>query len=118
MVSPLQVKHAGMLKTLGVIMNSNSILTESGRNKSLSEEKTKKPMAKSITHKIDDIPASVFLGLAAGAVALSIGLAVNRKKSWALVVGQWVPSILLLGIYNKAAKIQASEKSEHKSLLH
>jgi hypothetical protein len=94
---------------------TNSILTESGRNKSMSEGK----VTKAIEKQTSKIPSSVFLALAGGAVALSIGLAMNkRKKSWAIVVGQWVPSILLLGIYDKIVKTHGSEKTERKSFLH
>ncbi|MDD4974358.1 MAG: hypothetical protein PHY93_08390 [Bacteriovorax sp.] len=95
-------------------MNSNSILTKSGRNKSMSEAK----VTKSIAKKSENIPVSVFLAMAAGAAALSIGLAMNRKRSWAIVVGQWIPSILLLGIYNKVANTQTLEKTDNQSLLH
>lgn len=96
-------------------MDSNSILTESGRNKSLSEEKVKEFVEK----KPSEIPSSFFLALAGGAVALALGLALTqKKKSWANFVGQWVPTILLLGIYDKVAMTHNLRKTEDNSMLH
>ena len=47
-----------------------------------------------------------FLGLAGGAVALSLGLELAGHGKTANFVGQWVPTILLLGIYNKLVKLE------------
>jgi hypothetical protein len=65
------------------------------------------------------IPSMVYLGLAAGSVVLSAGLAMSEKrKGWANFVGLWVPSILLLGVYNKIVKIEGSDKQEKKRMVH
>ena len=46
-------------------------------------------------------------------MALSMGLAATqRQKGWANFVGLWVPSLLLIGIYNKIVKTHGSEKAE------
>jgi hypothetical protein len=96
-------------------MDSNSIFAESGRNKISPENK----MAKSTTNQTNKIPTSFFLALAAGTVALSLGLALSKKeKSWATFVGQWVPTVLLLGIYDKIVKTQNSNKVDSQSFLH
>lgn len=96
-------------------MNSNSLLTESGRNKPLSEGK----VTKAIEKQTAKIPSSLFLALAGGAVALSFSLAMSKeKKDWANFVGQWVPTILLLGVYDKIVKTHGSDKMENQSLLH
>jgi len=36
----------------------------------------------------------------------------THRKQWANFVGQWVPTILLLGIYNKIVKTQGSDQKE------
>ena len=70
-------------------------------------------MTKAIEHQTAKIPSTYFLAAAGGAVALSLGLAiVNEKKGWANFVGNWVPSLLLLGIYNKIVKTHGSDKAE------
>ena len=76
-------------------------------------------MTKAIDHQTGKIPSTVFLAAAGGAVALSLGLAVmNKKKGWANFVGNWVPSLLLLGIYNKIVKTHGSDSTEAPSHLH
>lgn len=97
-------------------MSEGSLLTESGRARPSKEGS----LTKRIEKQTAKIPSSFFLALAGGVVALSLGLAVsNKKKSWANFVGQWVPTILLLGIYDKIVKTQGSDQEEKKSsLLH
>ncbi|MBC7537411.1 MAG: hypothetical protein H7281_01215 [Bacteriovorax sp.] len=76
-------------------------------------------VTKAIEKQTAKIPSSIFLVLAGGAVALSLGFAMSKKKKdWATFVGQWVPTILLLGVYDKIVKTYGSDKSENKSLLH
>ncbi len=54
-----------------------------------------------------------YLGLALGAMAHSIGLAVvKERKDFANFVGLWVPSFLLLGIYNKIVKTEGSDQQD------
>ena len=42
-----------------------------------------------IERQTSQIPSSVFLGLAVGAMAGSLVLKIARKNAWALFVGQW-----------------------------
>jgi len=66
-------------------------------------------VSRSIRHQATKVPTSMFLLIAGGAVALSLGLAVTqRRKGWANFVGEWVPSILILGLYNKMFKTPES----------
>ncbi|MGZ3788992.1 MAG: hypothetical protein ACXVLQ_10735 [Bacteriovorax sp.] len=95
-------------------MESRPILSDSGRTKSTREGSLTKS-----ERKTSKIPSSIFLALAGGAFALSLGLAVSRrKKSWANFTGLWVPTILLLGIYDRIVNTQASNKEEPYSILH
>jgi hypothetical protein len=75
------------------------------------------PITKTIEKQTAKIPSAVFLGLAGSAVAVSLGLAVAKeKKGIANFIGLWVPSILLLGIYNKIVKTEGSDQQEKYSL--
>jgi len=68
-------------------------------------------VSKAIRHQTNRVPTSTFLILAGGAVALSLGLALTqRRKGWANFVGEWVPSLLILGLYNKMFKTPGSIK--------
>ena len=74
---------------------------------------------KAIEHQTMKIPSSYFLAAAGGAVALSLGIALmSEKKGWANFVGNWVPSLLLLGVYNKIVKTHGSDKTEGPRHLH
>lgn len=56
------------------------------------------------------IPSIGYLSLALGSMALSLGLvAFTRKKTLANFIGLWVPSFMLVGIYNKLVKIEGSD---------
>lgn len=57
------------------------------------------------------IPSVVFLGIAGGALAGAAALHLAGKRHAALFVGQWVPTVLLLGIYNKIVKISGSDNT-------
>jgi hypothetical protein len=90
-----------------------SFLKDSGRPAPVREG----TMTKAIDHQTAKIPSTYFLAAAGGAVALSLGLAMMReKKGWANFVGNWVPSLLLLGIYNKIVKTHGSDSTEARQL--
>ncbi len=55
------------------------------------------------------IPSGAFLSLAMASVGGSLCLQLAGKKEAAQFVGNWVPTILLLGLYNKLVKIEGSE---------
>jgi hypothetical protein len=50
------------------------------------------------------IPSLAFMGLALGAMAASAALVLTGRKQLGNFVGQWAPSILVMGLYNKIAK--------------
>jgi hypothetical protein len=49
-------------------------------------------------------PSLAFLGLAMGAMAASAALVLSGRKQLGNFIGQWAPSILIMGTYNKIAK--------------
>jgi hypothetical protein len=58
-------------------------------------------------------PSSLYLGLALGSMAVSLGLHLGNRKHEALCVGQWAAPFLLLGIYNKLVKQHGSDGGEN-----
>ena len=54
-------------------------------------------------------PSSVFLAASLGSIAASAILKGIGKDDWALFVGQWAPTLLILGFYNKAVKQLGSD---------
>lgn len=68
------------------------------------------PVAKAIENQTAKLPSDLFLWAALGAMATSATLKAMGKKHTALFVGQWAPSFLLLGIYNKLVKVEGNDK--------
>ena len=66
-------------------------------------------MTGAIESKTARIPSSGYLAAALGSMALSATLKVLNKDDWALFVGQWAPSFLIMGIYNKMVKQHGSD---------
>jgi hypothetical protein len=64
------------------------------------------------------IPSITFLMAAIGAMAVSAGLVMSGRKQWGNFIGQWVPSILVLGTYNKIAKTFSAPRDEEERLQH
>jgi len=59
------------------------------------------------------IPSVAFLGLAFGSMALSLALMAAGRRNAANFVGQWAPTILIMGLYNKLVKQRGSDRDEH-----
>src|SRR5687767_15768701 len=64
------------------------------------------------------IPSISFLGVAVGCMAVSAWLMISGRKTWANFVGQWAPTILILGTYNKIAKTFSAPYSEQQRIQH
>jgi len=69
------------------------------------------PVARAIEHYTSQLPSDVFLWAAGGAIATSLCLRLSGAKHDALFVGQWAPTFLLLGIYNKLVKVAGSDQA-------
>jgi len=55
------------------------------------------------------IPSDTFLWAAGAAIVTSLVLKTQKRETDALFVGQWVPTLLLLGVYNKMVKLLGSD---------
>ena len=58
------------------------------------------------------IPSGTWLMLGGGAIAGSLVLKAIGKHMTANFVGQWVPTFLILGLYNKMVKLMGSDRNE------
>lgn len=55
------------------------------------------------------IPSDLFMWAAGAAIAASLTLKLQKRNHEALFVGQWAPTLLLFGVYNKMVKLLGSE---------
>lgn len=71
------------------------------------------PIAKTIESQTSKLPSDLFLWAALGSMAVSASLKVMGRNHTALFVGQWAPSFLLLGLYNKIVKVQGHDQDDN-----
>lgn len=64
------------------------------------------PVASVIEDYTSRLPSDVFLWAALGSMAISATLKILGRDKDSTFVGQWAPSFLLLGVYNKIVKTQ------------
>ncbi len=101
--------------------NTSSFDTSFSTQSAISGMSTEIPKEGSLTKQVDQVTAKLpslgYLGLAMGSMALSAGLAVfTNRKSLANFVGLWVPSFMLMGIYNKLVKLEGSDNQSNPKL--
>lgn len=72
-------------------------------------EREEGTLAKAIEEQTSKLPSDVFLWAAVGSIATSMTLKMMGKSHQSLFVGQWAPTFLILGLYNKLVKLQGSE---------
>lgn len=70
------------------------------------------PVAKAIEEKTSRLPSDLFLWSAGGVLAASLALQAMHQKERSNFVGQFVPTLLLLGLYNKVVKLLGSERTD------
>jgi hypothetical protein len=61
--------------------------------------------ATAIERQTARLPSDLFLYAAGGAIAASLTLKLMSRHKDALFVGQWAPTFLVLGLYNKLVKL-------------
>ncbi len=66
-------------------------------------------VARSIEQQTAKLPSDTFLWLAGGSIAASLTLKIMGREHEALFVGQWAPTFLILGLYNKMVKLMGSD---------
>jgi hypothetical protein len=66
-------------------------------------------VARSIEQQTAKMPSDWFLWAALGSIGVSATLQGMGRRHASLFVGQWAPSFLLLGVYNKMVKLLGSE---------
>jgi hypothetical protein len=67
-------------------------------------------VAKAIEEQTAKLPSDTFLWLAIGSMIVSATMHLSGKQQASVFVGQWAPSFLLFGIYNKLVKQLGSDQ--------
>jgi len=66
-------------------------------------------VARSIEQQTAKLPSDAFLWSALGAIGGSLVLRLTGKAEAANFVGQWAPTLLIFGMYNKMVKLHGSD---------
>jgi hypothetical protein len=66
-------------------------------------------IARSIEHQTAKLPSDTFLWCAIGSMGVSLVLELMGQERKANFVGHWVPTLLILGLYNKLVKLEGSD---------
>ena len=69
-------------------------------------------LARPIEEVTARIPSDTFLWLSMGSIAGSITLKLMGREHDALFVGQWAPTFLILGLYNKLVKVAGHDRAD------
>jgi hypothetical protein len=78
----------------------------------LDTSQTEGRVARAIEERTSTLPSDTFLWLAIGSMIVSASLQIGGNKHASLFVGQWAPSFLLFGVYNKLVKQLGSDKTD------
>jgi hypothetical protein len=70
---------------------------------------TEGPVAKTIEQQTAKLPSDLFLWGAVASIATSLILQAGGKRHASMFVGQWAPTVLILGLYNKLVKQLGSD---------
>lgn len=71
---------------------------------------TEGPVARGIEHYTAQMPSDWFLWAAGASILGSLTLQCLGRKEDAQFVGQWAPTLLILGLYNKVVKVAGSDR--------
>jgi hypothetical protein len=88
----------------------NTMATEFARKESTQSEGQ---VAKAIEAQTSKLPSDAFLWMAVGSMAVSATFQMMGNKNVSLFVGQWAPTLLIFGLYNKLVKQLGSDRTEN-----
>jgi hypothetical protein len=76
---------------------------------------TEGKIARSIENQTAKLPSDTFLWAAAASIATSATLQMMGNKHASVFVGQWAPTLLILGLYNKLVKQLGSDALDRRA---
>jgi hypothetical protein len=69
-------------------------------------------VTKGIEKYTASVPSSMYLAVAVGAMGLALALQVTGRGKWGNFVAQWVPTWLVIGLYNKLVKVEGHDQTD------
>jgi hypothetical protein len=69
-------------------------------------------LTKTIEKYTAAIPSSVYLAVGVSAAVLALGAQLAGGGKWGNFIAQWVPTWLIIGLYNKVVKLEGHDKTD------
>ena len=73
---------------------------------------TEDQLSKTLEKYTAAIPSSGYLAVAVGAMAASLALQLVCQGKWGNFIAQWVPTWLVIGLYNKIVKLEGHDHAD------
>jgi hypothetical protein len=73
-------------------------------------QQTEGPIARTIEQQTAKLPSDVWLWAAIASMVTSLGLQIAGEKKVSNFIGQWAPTLLIFGLYNKIVKVAGSDR--------
>lgn len=81
-----------------------------GQTSHEAREHTEGTVARAIEQQTAKLPSDLFLWAAAASIGGSLMLRMSGRDHESIFVGQWAPTLLILGLYNKLVKVAGSDR--------
>jgi hypothetical protein len=78
-------------------------------------EHTEGKVARTIENETAKLPSDIFLWAACASIATSAALQLRGNRHASVFVGQWAPTLLILGLYNKLVKQLGSDFNDRRA---
>ena len=88
---------------------ASTVKTAPGYSKS--QDHREGPVARMIEEQTAKLPSDTFLWAAGGSILGSLMFQMMGQEKKAIFIGQWAPTFLILGLYNKLVKVEGSDRS-------
>ena len=72
--------------------------------------RTEDQFTKTIEGYTAALPSSTYLAVAIGAMVLSLMCQATGQGKWGNFIAQWVPTWLIIGVYNKLVKLEGHDQ--------
>ena len=69
-------------------------------------------VTKGIEQYTASVPSSMYLAVALGAMGLALAFQIAGRGKWGNFVAQWVPTWLIIGLYNKIVKVEGHDQTD------
>jgi hypothetical protein len=64
------------------------------------------------------LPSSAYLGVAIAAMGVSLMFQLTGQGKWGNFIAQWVPTWLIIGLYNKMVKLEGHDQFDRRNYSH